>query len=133
VRLPQRRLYARPVEAGNGTGGFNQLQPVVCRRGEIAWRIVVAAAGANKLFFDPLRFVRGGNLIDLDWLVETTRSEFPLATFFQRWSSPAEIHCGWFPPASRDRSDYRREQNAALLARKTSLRLSAASQAMPAA
>jgi predicted patatin/cPLA2 family phospholipase len=23
-------------------------------------------------FFDPMRFVRGGNLIDLDWLVETT-------------------------------------------------------------
>lgn len=32
--------------------------------------------GAN--FFDPLRFVRGGNLIDLDWLVESTAARMPL-------------------------------------------------------
>ncbi len=28
--------------------------------------------------FDPLRFVRGGNLIDLDWLVESTAARMPL-------------------------------------------------------
>jgi predicted patatin/cPLA2 family phospholipase len=32
---------------------------------------VITRYTTNKLFFDPLRFVRGGNLIDLDWLVET--------------------------------------------------------------
>ncbi len=33
--------------------------------------------------FDHLRFVRGGNLIDLDWLVEATASQMP---------------CKWIPP-----------------------------------
>ncbi|MGQ7790389.1 hypothetical protein ACULNC_21570 [Shigella flexneri] len=32
----------------------------------------------KREFFDPLRFVRGGNLIDLDWLVEATASQMPL-------------------------------------------------------
>jgi predicted patatin/cPLA2 family phospholipase len=30
-------------------------------------------------FFDPVRFVRGGNLIDLDWLMDSTSSQMPLA------------------------------------------------------
>lgn len=32
----------------------------------------------RREFFDPLRFVRGGNLIDLDWLVESTAARMPL-------------------------------------------------------
>ncbi len=32
----------------------------------------------NANFSNPLRFVRGGNLIDLDWLVEATASQMPL-------------------------------------------------------
>lgn len=32
-----------------------------------------------KEFFNPVRFVRGGNLIDLDWLLESTSSQMPLA------------------------------------------------------
>ena len=34
---------------------------------------------ARREFFNPLRFVRGGNLIDLDWLIETTSRKMPLA------------------------------------------------------
>ena len=30
-------------------------------------------------FFNPLRFVRGGHLIDLDWLVDTAAAQMPLA------------------------------------------------------
>lgn len=33
----------------------------------------------GKRIFNPLRFVRGGNLIDLDWLLESTSSQMPLA------------------------------------------------------
>ncbi len=32
-----------------------------------------------KEFFNPVRFVRGGNLIDLDWLLDSTSSQMPLA------------------------------------------------------
>ncbi len=32
----------------------------------------------KREFFDPVRFVRGGNLIDLDWLIEATASQMPL-------------------------------------------------------
>ncbi|MEA7538869.1 hypothetical protein ONQ62_28095, partial [Salmonella enterica subsp. enterica serovar Virginia] len=35
-------------------------------------RKVIMRYTTRREFFDPLRFVRGGNLIDLDWLVEST-------------------------------------------------------------
>ena len=33
----------------------------------------------GERIFNPVRFVRGGNLIDLDWLLESTSSQMPLA------------------------------------------------------
>lgn len=41
-------------------------------------RKVIMRYTTKREFFDPLRFVRGGNLIDLDWLVEATASQMPL-------------------------------------------------------
>ena len=42
-------------------------------------RRVIARDITNKLFFNPLRFVCGGHLIDLDWLTSITSEELPLA------------------------------------------------------
>jgi predicted patatin/cPLA2 family phospholipase len=39
----------------------------------------LSPATPPRQFFDPMRFVRGGNLIDLDWLVEATSQQMPLA------------------------------------------------------
>jgi predicted patatin/cPLA2 family phospholipase len=40
---------------------------------------VITRYTTAREFFDPMRFVRGGNLIDLDWLVDTTSKKMPLA------------------------------------------------------
>ncbi len=41
------QIDAQPVKTGNGTGGFNQIQPVIRRGIKITGRIVIAAAGAH--------------------------------------------------------------------------------------
>ncbi|BEV71171.1 hypothetical protein THUN1379_06530 [Paludibacterium sp. THUN1379] len=41
-------------------------------------RHIILRYSSHKAFFDPLRFARGGHLIDLDWLFDTTAQEFPL-------------------------------------------------------
>ncbi|MCR6048768.1 patatin family protein, partial [Salmonella enterica subsp. enterica serovar Muenchen] len=41
-------------------------------------RKVIMRYTTRREFFDSLRFVRGGNLIDLDWLVESTAARMPL-------------------------------------------------------
>lgn len=41
-------------------------------------RKVITRYTTSRQFFDPMRFVRGGNLIDLDWLVEATSQQMPL-------------------------------------------------------
>ena len=42
-------------------------------------RKVIMRYTTRREFFDPVRFVRGGNLIDLDWLVGSTAGQMPLA------------------------------------------------------
>jgi predicted patatin/cPLA2 family phospholipase len=41
-------------------------------------RRIILRYTTQKPFFDPLRFARGGHLIDLDWLFDTTSTAFPL-------------------------------------------------------
>ena len=42
-------------------------------------RRVITRYTTSAQFFNPLRFVRGGHLIDLDWLVDTAAAQMPLA------------------------------------------------------
>ncbi|MFK3632140.1 patatin family protein, partial [Klebsiella pneumoniae subsp. pneumoniae] len=42
-------------------------------------RKVITRYTTSRQYFDPMRFVRGGNLIDLDSLVEATSQQMPLA------------------------------------------------------
>ena len=60
------------------SAGAQNLSAFVCGQKGYARRVITRYT-TNKLFFDPLRFVRGGHLIDLDWLVDITSSELPLA------------------------------------------------------
>ncbi|MCW3481458.1 DUF6363 domain-containing protein [Neisseriaceae bacterium JH1-16] len=41
-------------------------------------RHVITRFTTSPEFFNPLRFLRGGHLIDLDWLIEATSRDFPL-------------------------------------------------------
>src|SRR5213076_1427748 len=73
------RARFNPFQLMLGTSaGEQNLSAFVCGQPGYARRVITRYT-TSKLFFDPLRFVRGGNLIDLDWLIDITRSEFPLA------------------------------------------------------
>ena len=73
------RAHFNPFDLMLGTSaGAQNLSAFVCAQPGYARRVITRYT-TSKLFFDPMRFVRGGHLIDLDWLVDITRSEFPLA------------------------------------------------------
>ncbi|OON40036.1 patatin family protein [Izhakiella australiensis] len=68
-----------PFELYLGTSaGAQNLSAFVCDQPGYARRVITRYT-TSKQFFNPLRFVRGGHLIDLDWLVDTTKAELPLA------------------------------------------------------
>ena len=60
------------------SAGAQNLSAFICGQPGYARRVITRYT-TSKLFFNPLRFVRGGHLIDLDWLVDITAKEFPLA------------------------------------------------------
>ncbi|QKJ85731.1 patatin family protein [Paramixta manurensis] len=73
------RAQFNPFHLMFGTSaGAQNLSAYVCGQMGYARRVITRYT-TNKLFFDPLRFVRGGHLIDLDWLIEITSQEFPLS------------------------------------------------------
>ena len=73
------RAQFNPFDLLIGTSaGAQNLSAFVCGQPGYARRVITRYT-TSKLFFDPLRFVRGGHLIDLDWLINITREEFPLA------------------------------------------------------
>lgn len=57
--------------------GRRNLSAYICNQPGYARKVIMRYT-TKREFFDPLRFVRGGNLIDLDWLVEATASQMPL-------------------------------------------------------
>jgi len=68
-----------PFDLYLGTSaGAQNLSAYVCNQPGYA-RKVITRYTTSRDFFDPMRFVRGGNLIDLDWLIESTSSKMPLA------------------------------------------------------
>lgn len=73
------RAQFDPFDLYLGTSaGAQNLSAFVCGQPGYARRVITRYT-TSKLFFNPLRFVRGGHLIDLDWLVNITKAELPLA------------------------------------------------------
>lgn len=60
------------------SAGAQNLSAYLCNQPGYARKVIMRYT-TRRDFFDPLRFVRGGNLIDLDWLVNSTATDMPLA------------------------------------------------------
>lgn len=60
------------------SAGAQNLSAYLCNQPGYA-RKVITRYTTSRDFFDPMRFVRGGHLIDLDWLIDATSSRMPLA------------------------------------------------------
>ena len=73
------RARFNPFQLMLGTSaGAQNLSAFVCGQPGYARRVISRYTTAPQ-FFNPLRFVRGGHLIDLDWLVDVTGQQMPLA------------------------------------------------------
>ncbi|TAT64011.1 patatin family protein, partial [Enterobacter cloacae] len=73
------RAQFNPFDLYFGTSaGAQNLSAYVCNQPGYARKVIMRYTTAKE-FFNPVRFVRGGNLIDLDWLLESTSSQMPLA------------------------------------------------------
>lgn len=73
------RAGFNPFDLLLGTSaGAQNLSAYLCNQRGYA-RNVITRYTTRREFFNPLRFVRGGNLIDLDWLMDSTASQSPLA------------------------------------------------------
>lgn len=67
-----------PFDIMIGTSaGAQNLSAYVCGQHGYARRVITRYT-TSPFFFNPLRFIRGGHLIDLDWLAESTVKEYPL-------------------------------------------------------
>ncbi|GKX50264.1 patatin family protein [Budvicia aquatica] len=72
------RMGFDPFDLLIGTSaGAQNLSAFICGQPGYARRVIVRYTTSPQ-FFNPLRFVRGGNLIDLDWLVNSTLEQMPL-------------------------------------------------------
>ncbi|MBK4715664.1 MULTISPECIES: patatin-like phospholipase family protein [Tenebrionibacter/Tenebrionicola group] len=68
-----------PFHSYFGTSaGAQNLSAFVCHQPGYARRVITGYT-TRREFFNPVRFVRGGNLIDLDWLVSETSKTMPLS------------------------------------------------------
>ncbi|HFZ8994933.1 TPA: patatin family protein [Citrobacter freundii] len=73
------RAQFNPFDLYFGTSaGAQNLSAYLCNQPGYARKVIMRYT-TRREFFDPLRFVRGGHLIDLDWLVESTAGQMPLA------------------------------------------------------
>lgn len=73
------RAQFNPFDLFYGTSaGAQNLSAYLCNQPGYGRKVIMRYT-TKREFFDPVRFVRGGNLIDLDWLVEATAAQMPLA------------------------------------------------------
>jgi predicted patatin/cPLA2 family phospholipase len=73
------RAQFNPFDQFFGTSaGAQNLSAYVCNQPGYARKVIMRYT-TSRDFFNPMRFVRGGNLIDLDWLLDSTASQMPLA------------------------------------------------------
>lgn len=72
------RAQFNPFHLYFGTSaGAQNLSAYLCNQPGYGRKVIMRYT-TRREFFYPLRFVRGGNLIDLDWLVESTAARMPL-------------------------------------------------------
>ncbi|GKX62860.1 Patatin-like phospholipase [Pragia fontium] len=72
------RVGFDPFDIMLGTSaGAQNLSAYVCGQLGYARRIIVRYSTSPQ-FFNPLRFAKGGHLIDIDWLVDTASDQMPL-------------------------------------------------------
>lgn len=72
------RAQFNPFDLYYGTSaGAQNLSAYLCNQPGYGRKVIMRYT-TKREFFDPVRFVRGGNLIDLDWLVESTATQMPL-------------------------------------------------------
>lgn len=77
------RAQFNPFDLYLGTSaGAQNLSAFICNQPGYARKVIMRYT-TKREFFDPLRFVRGGNLIDLDWLGRPPQ---------------ARCRCKWIPP-----------------------------------
>lgn len=73
------RADFNPFDLFLGTSaGAQNLSAYLCNQPGYARKVIMRYT-TTRDFFDPVRFVRGGNLIDLDWLISSTSTQMPLA------------------------------------------------------
>lgn|GEM_PF-43083 len=73
------RAGFNPFDLLIGTSaGAQNLSAYVCGQAGYARRVITRYTTSPQ-FFNPLRFVRGGHLIDLDWYIDAISSSMPLA------------------------------------------------------
>ncbi|WP_394210010.1 patatin family protein [Enterovibrio calviensis] len=61
------------------SAGASNLVGYLAKQPKRSYRVVTELA-TNTTFFNPARFVKGGNLIDVDWLWKTALERYPLDT-----------------------------------------------------
>ncbi|MFD0706862.1 patatin family protein [Photorhabdus akhurstii] len=72
------RVEFNPFDLLLGTSaGAQNLSAYICGQRGYARR-AISRYTTNPAFFNPLRFVRGGHLVDLDWFVQTAFQDLPL-------------------------------------------------------
>lgn len=91
------------------SAGAQNLSAYICGQRGYA-RHVITRYTTDKQFFNPLRFIRGGHLIDLDWLISATSDECPLdithalqrfeqgQAFYMCASRADNLHADYFTP-----------------------------------
>ena len=99
------------------SAGAQNLSAYLCGQRGYA-RHVITRYTTDKQFFNPLRFIRGGNLIDLDWLISSTSAECPLniahalrrfdqgQEFYMCASRADNLDAAYFSPQAEDWLEY---------------------------
>lgn len=76
------RAQFNPFDLYLGTSaGAQNLSAFICNQPGYARKVIMRYT-TKREFFDPLRFVRGGNLIDLDWL-DVIRASSAIPGFYR--------------------------------------------------
>ncbi len=107
------------------SAGAQNLSAYLCGQRGYA-RHVITRYTTDKQFFNPLRFIRGGNLIDLDWLISSTSAECPLniahalrrfdqgQEFYMCASRADNLDAAYFSPQAEDWLEYIKASSAIL-------------------
>ncbi|AHM41520.1 hypothetical protein CF61_00620 [Escherichia coli] len=82
MSLCARSLILSIFYLGTSAGAQN-LSAFICNQPGYARKVIMRYT-TKREFFDPLRFVRGGNLIDLDWLGGGHRKPDAVANGYRR-------------------------------------------------